>query len=717
MDSLSFDPLAMAPALPGEAPLAMPVQSLRSPPPVPADRRRVPTSPHGVRLRRIAVIGGALALTVFAAYQMYLVLNAGGLTTPETAIIALFVALVGWIALSFTSALAGFVSLVAGGGWGLGIESAGPLPSVGQRTAILMPIYNEAPARVMSGLQAIDEALQATPAAAQFDIFILSDTTDPDVWIEEEAAFLTLRGQTGGQDRIFYRRRPANTARKAGNIAEWVQRFGAAYPHMLILDADSVMTANAIVRLAAAMERHPTVGLIQTLPVVVNARTLFARLQQFAGRIYGPLIAHGIAWWHGAEGNYWGHNAIIRTRAFADYAGLPELRGRKPLGGHILSHDFVEAALLRRAGWAVHMVPALPGGYEESPPSVPDLAIRDRRWCQGNLQHMAVLPARGLHLVSRMHLLLGIGSYLTAPLWLLFLLTGILIPVQAHFIPPDYFPHGRSLFPVWPVVDPVRSMWLFIGTTAVLLAPKLLGLIALLLNGPERREFGGATRIVAGVLIETLVTGLLAPVMMVTQSVTVLQTLAGHDSGWNAQRRDDGSIPLAALARRYWPHTAFGALLAAASYVVSPLLSLWMSPVLLGLLLAVPLTALTGAVAPGAVLRRAGLLATPEERHEPEVLARARALMADHRGDPTHAIRHLLADRALLAAHRAMLPPPRRPRLDPLDPALLLALAKIDEALSLDGAIASLSRRETASVLLNDQGLARLADLADAPAR
>jgi membrane glycosyltransferase len=262
------------------------------------------------------------------------------------------------------------------------------------------------------------------------------------------------------------------------------------------------------------------------------------------------------------------------------------------------------------------------------------------------------------------------------------------------------------------VIDPVRSMWLFIGTTAVLLAPKFLGLVALLMNGAERRACGGAVRVVVGVLLETLVTGLLAPVMMVTQSATVVQTLLGHDSGWNAQRRDDGSIPLSVLVRRYWPHTAFGALLAAASYSVSPLLTLWMSPVLLGLLLAVPLTAITGAVGPGNALRRVGLLATPEERHEPDVLARARALMADHRDDPTNAIRHLLADRPLLAAHRAMLPPPRRPRLDPLDPALLVALAKIDEALSLDGAIASLSRRETAAVLLSDAGLARLAELA-----
>ena len=236
-----------------------------------------------------------------------------------------------------------------------------------------------------------------------FDLFILGDTTDPDIWVAEEAAYLALLERTAGNGRIFYRRRPRNAARKAGNISEWVCRFGAAYPQFLILDADSVMTGDALVHLVNAMVRHADVGLIQTLPIIAGGKTLFARIQQFAGRIYGPLIAHGIVWWHGAEGNYWSHNALIRPRAFAEAAGLPELAGRKPFGGIILSHDVVEAALLRRSGWAVHMVPALSGSFEGCPPSLTDLAIRNRRWCQGNLQQIAVLPARGLHWISRLH--------------------------------------------------------------------------------------------------------------------------------------------------------------------------------------------------------------------------------------------------------------------------------------------------------------------------
>ncbi len=356
-----------------------------------------------------------------------------------------------------------------------------------------MPTYNEQPARVMAGLQAIDELLREVGANDAFDVFILSDTTDPEIWIAEEAGFLVLRERTGGERRIFYRRRANNTARKSGNIAEWVRRFGAAYPQFLILDADSLMTGETLVRLVGAMERHTDVGLIQTLPIITGATTLFARMQQFAGRVYGPLIAHGIAWWHGAEGNYWGHNALIRTHAFAGQAGLPELHGRKPFGGPIMSHDFVEAALMRRGGWAVHMVPGVRGSYEEVPPTLTDLAVRDRRWCQGNLQHAAVLPTRGLYAISRLHLLTGIGSYITAPLWLLFILTGILIAVQARFVQPNYFPAGKSLFPQWPVIDPVRAMWMFVGTMGLLLVPKLLGCIAILLRGHERRGFGGAT--------------------------------------------------------------------------------------------------------------------------------------------------------------------------------------------------------------------------------
>ncbi len=700
-------------ALPEEAPLAMPAQALHV-----AHRRarRPPSSPRGIGLRRLLVIGGAIALTGVGVWQMELVLAVNGLTPLAVFMLALFVALFAWIALSFTSAIAGFLSLIAGGGRRLGVGTGAP-PPLATRTALLMPCYNESPARVMAGLQAIWESLRDADGTDAFDIFVLSDTTDPDVWIAEEAAFLALRQRTGCA-RIFYRRRKHNTARKAGNIADWVTRWGGAYPQFLILDADSVMQAETLLRLVVAMETHPDVGLIQTLPIITGGTTLFARLQQFAGRVYGPLIAHGIAWWHGAEGNYWGHNALIRTRAFAEQAGLPELSGRKPFGGHILSHDFVEAALIRRGGWAIHMVPALAGSYEESPPSLTDLAVRDRRWCQGNLQHLGVLPGRGLHWVSRLHLLTGIGSYITAPLWLLFLIAGILIAVQARFVPPDYFPiAGKSLFPVWPVIDPVRAMWMFVGTMGLLLIPKLLGCLAVLLHGADRRGCGGGLRLLVSLVLETLIAGLLAPVVMLTQSVDVVAILAGRDSGWNPQRRDDGSMPLGETVRRYRRHTILGVVMGIAAWLVSPSLALWMSPVVLGLALAIPLATLTGRR--NGALARLGLLRIPEEVQPPAVLARATSLareLAGADGCVPSAPDRLLHDPALLAAHRAMLPPPRRRWIEPLDLPLLIGRAKLEEAPSLAAAWASMTREECAACLADGAALDLMIARAGSPA-
>ena len=684
----------------------MPVQSLGIAP----DRGGAPaTRPALLALRRLFVIGGAVLMTIGGGYEMYFVLNGNGPNTLGIIVLLLFLVLFAWIALAFTSSVGGFVSLLGRGGLGLGIARDGLLPELLTRTALLLPTYNESPSRVMAGLRAIYESLEATGRLSHFDLFILSDTTNPDVWLEEEEAFLALRAATGGAERIFYRRRAKNTERKAGNVGEWVRRWGAAYPQMITLDADSVMDGSTIVRIASAMEHHPGVGLIQTLPAIVNGSTLFARMQQFAGRIYGPLIAHGIAWWHGSEGNYWGHNAIIRTRAFAEQAGLPVLTGRRPVGGHILSHDFVEAALMRRGGWAIHMVPGLPGSYEESPHSLTDIAIRDRRWCQGNLQHAGVLPARGLHWVSRLHLLMGIGSYVTSPLWLVFLVCGILISLQSRFVKPEYFGGTKTLYPNWPEVDPVLAKWVFIGTMGVLLAPKLLAYVALLFNPEDRRGAGGGIRALLSLLIETLIGGLIAPVAMLIQTSGVVSILAGKDSGWNTQRRDDGRIPLGVIWSGYWRYMAFGLVLAGIAWAVSPALFAWMSPVLLGLALAVPLVSLTAGREAGLALRRMGLLRIPEEAVPPPVLARAVQLQAAGRDlGPGESLTRLLSDPVLMQAHRAMLPPARVPGRDPFDPLLALGLAKLDEATTLSAVLELLTPQERAAVLGNGAGLDRL---------
>ena len=540
--------------------------------------------------------------------------------------------------------------------------------------------------------RAIIESLETTSHGHLFDWFVLSDSTDPDIWVAEEKALLALR-QEVGMPRLFYRHRADNTARKAGNISEWITRFGGVYEFMIVLDADSLMSGQTVVRLVHAIETNPTAGLVQTLPMIVNARSLFSRVQQFAGRLYGPMIAAGVAWWHGSEGNYWGHNAIIRVKAFAEAAALPRLRGRKPFGGHILSHDFVEAALMRRAGWGIYMLPTLGGSYEEVPPSLLDFAARDRRWCQGNLQHLAVVPARGLHWVSRLHFMVGIGAYLTAPLWLLFLLLGMLISLQARFVRPEYFPKGFSLFPTWPAQDPVLAIWVFVATMALLLLPKLLSLVLLWTRRSSRRQFGGALRASAGVLAEVAISALMAPVMMIFQSIAVIEILAGRDAGWQTQRRDDGTVERRELYRKYGVPTLCGIAMVASAYAVSLPLLLWMSPVIAGLLFAVPIGALTAGPSSGK------LFATPEDLEPPSVLCRANQLSASAEMGIKPALEALREDAALLAFHLAQLPPPRAARPDTIDPHLAVGRARIDASDTFDQAAAHLSSREIFSVL------------------
>lgn len=692
-------------SLPPEAPLAMPVQVLGL-----AAERAFPgrrTEP-GLSARRGFVFGGAAALTGLAAFEMYNVLNVGGLTGLECVVLVLFVVLFAWISLAFTNALGGAVALLTKAA-PLGIAPTGPLPELSIRTAVLMPCCNEDPTRVIAGLEATWQSLHDTGRGDLFDVFILSDTTDADIWVAEEAAFLALRRRTGG--RFYYRRRLENTDRKAGNIADWVMRFGAGYEAMLILDADSVMAGDCIVRIAAALERHPEAGLIQTLPVIVGGRTLFAQLQQFAGRLYGPLIAQGLAWWHGPQSNYWGHNAIIRTRAFAGAAGLPHLKGRKPFGGHVLSHDFVEAALLVRAGWGVHMAPALSGSYEEGPPSLADLAARDRRWCQGNLQHAAVLPTRGLRAATRVHLLIGIGSYVSAPLWLLMLLAGLLTALQARFVLPDYFPSAFALFPVWPAQDPVRAAWVFGGTMTVLLLPKFIAFALMLRHGTLRRGFGGVGWAFLSMLTEIVISGLMAPVTMVSQSFAVASILLGRDGGWHPQQRDDGSLGWRPAFFHFLPHTLLGMGFAAATAAIALPLMAWMSPVILGLVAAVPLAVLSSRLRRGT--RSGGLLQTPEAQKPPPVLRHAMELRDSLAAtdEPREAVAHLAADAELLAFHRDALP--TRGRRPPGDfrPERLVAQAKIEDAGTRSEALTLLTPREKAAALADDSALERLLSL------
>ena len=605
--------------LPHPAPLPMPEQSLRH------GRLRVSrqrTSPAAIGWRRFYLLSLTILTTAYATWVMIMGILPQGITILDICLIVLFIFLFAWISLSFASALAGFFCIVFGAGGKLGIDPQKPLPQLQTRTALLMPTYHEDPRRLIAGLQAMFESLAETGRLAHFDFFILSDSRQHAIALAEEREYLDLCQRLHADKQIFFRRRHDNSGRKAGNVADWVRRFGAAYPQMIVLDADSVMTGDAIVRLVAAMEQHSDVGVIQSVPTVVGGRTLFARMQQFSNRVYGPIVSYGVAWWHGAESNYWGHNAVIRTKAFADHAGLPELRGLRPFGGHVLSHDFVEAALLRRGGWAVHMVPYLQGSYEEGPPTLTDLLIRDRRWCQGNLQHLKVFHAAGLHWVSRMHMLVGIGHYFTAPLWGMMMLVGIAIPelgsgstlVRKEVFSPMLYWHSRT---------DGQIFWIFIWSMAILLAPKAFGYLALLADRTGRQMCGGAQRMLISILCETVLSALMAPVVMYIQSRGVFEVLAGKDSGWDAQQRDVSVVSWRALRRRYAGLTCVGGFMGCLAYVVSPYFAAWMSPVIFGMVLSIPVVAVTSMGRIGDFCRRRGLFSIPEEVAPPAVLQRA----------------------------------------------------------------------------------------------
>ena len=686
---------APKPATPPESPLDMPTQSLRR---RGATYARVRANAQGgTWLARALIFGGALALTVYGATEMYKVVSVGGTTSLEWALLVLFVANFSWIALAFTSSLIGFLWMLFLAPKPLGVPDA-----LTALTAVVMPIYNESPERVFAAVEAMVEDVAATGLGASFEWFFLSDTTNPDVFVAEERAFLLIRERLGPSVPIFYRHRPQNTARKAGNIADFVTRWGGRYAHMVVLDADSLMLGHAIVNLAAAMEADPDAGIIQTLPLIINRNTLFARVQQFAARIYGPVIAAGLSTWMGRDGNYWGHNAIIRTKAFADHCGLPHLKGKPPFGGHVMSHDFVEAAFIRRAGYAVYMLPLLDGSYEESPPSLIDLAARDRRWCQGNLQHLRILPARGLHPASRQHFATGIFAYIASPLWMLQLLVGMVLVLQASYIRPEYFTNEFTLVPAFPRFDAERSLELFAVTMIVLLMPKVFGLLLSMIQTKTRRGSGGAIRLLFSALFEILMSALLAPVMMLIQTGHVVHFVFGFDTGWNPQRRDDGSIPFMAIVRRHRSHVLFGVLTLISGLLISPSLVAWMSPTIAGLILAIFLSWATGQLSIGLAFRRIGLLGTPEERFKPGIVTRAAEILDEVGGAPEEAANGLVAlhsDPRLLTAHELSLPKEKARKAGDISADWALAAAKLADARTLDEAIGWLKPKESMAIL------------------
>jgi membrane glycosyltransferase len=583
--------------------------------------------------RRVLFFSLTFITSLFLTGLMWDILRANGFTALEKTGLALFFILITWITGAFWTALIGFVIRLRGGRDKAVIRSDEVVGhTLTGRTAVVMPIYNEDTQRVFAGLDVIWSSLKDEPQQAMFDLFILSDTRKPEIGAAEEVAWQELVKRQDGQGRIFYRRREQNIGRKAGNIADFVRSWGGAYDYAVVLDADSIMTGNALVTLAGLMDKHPEAGILQALPMPAGRETLFARLIQFGAHLNSPMLASGLAYWQLGEGNYWGHNAILRLRQFAEFCDLPKLPGKPPLGGEILSHDFVEAAFMRRAGYQVWLVPDLGGSWEEVPSNVLDYAARDRRWAQGNLQHLGLLPVRGLHWLSRIHLITGVLSYATSPIWLIVLaLSSVIICMEAVQGIQYFEPGSYSLFPSWPESRATEIVALLSITLSILLMPKVLGATLAMVNSRLRRGFGGALRLVASVLVEQVFSTLQAPSMMIFHTTFVITTLAGKPVTWNAQDRGDRGITfLEALNRHKW-QILLGLAWGAAILLMAPRYIWWLMPILSGLILSVPLTMLTSRTSVGRWMRRRGLLLTPEETNTPAELAELEERMA---GEP-----------------------------------------------------------------------------------
>lgn len=574
---------------------------------------------------RLILLAALVVAGTFAAARLLRdAMAVDGLSLAETGILAVFSITFAWLGYGFWTALAGFAVQVRRRRAAHVLQPALLPPPADARTALLVPIFHEATDAVAARLEAIVRSLADTGQLALFDVFILSDSRDPDRIREEQAVWLRLRAAGLADGRIYYRNRRDNSGRKAGNIAEFCRRWGRRYPYFVVLDADSVMAGETLVHLVGLMEANPRAGLIQTLPRPVGGQTLFARILQFSASLCGPMFAAGFAHWFPGRSNYWGHNAIIRTSAFMTSAGLPVLPGAPPLGGEIMSHDFVEAALLQRAGWSVWLVPDLGGSYEELPPTLGDYVQRDRRWCQGNLQHLRVLVAKGLRPVSRFHLAMGVMAYVASLLWLLLLVLTTVEAIRSQLWSPPAMAHFSRMFPAWPVPDQGGLMVLAWLTVTMLLLPKLLALGLALGDATQRRAFGGGLRLARAAVAEVVFSVLLAPILMIQHSKAVLGILLGRGVGWGAQQRSGRTEGWRAALATYGELTLLAALWGLVIWLLAPGLLLWFSPVLAGLALAVPLAVLSSRSDLGLAARRRGWFLIPEEcRSPPELVALA----------------------------------------------------------------------------------------------
>ena len=542
------------------------------------------------------------ATLVLSSAAVLLALMAAALFSPAgvdgwgLVMLAMFALTLPWSTLGFWNALIGFLLMsFARDPEGLvaphlrSIRGDEPIRS---STAIAVCIRNEDPARLERNLGWMLERLEASGEAQWLHVYLLSDSNRPDILEAEQAIAASLSSRFEGRLALTWRQRVGGEGFKAGNLRDFLDRWGERHEYMIVLDADSVMTPAAMLRLIRLMQANPRIGILQTLVTALPSDSAFARVFQFGMRLGMRSWTLGAAWWQADCGPYWGHNAIIRIKPFSEHCRLPVLRGRPPLGGHVLSHDQLEAVLMRRAGFEVRVLPEEGGSWEENPPHLIEFIRRDLRWCQGNMQYFRFLGLPNLKPVSRWQLWIAIAMYLSGPGWMGFMLFSLIRqgPMDAQL------------------------GWSLLGISLVMnFAPKLATLADVLLRRRLREAFGGAPAIIVGAIAETVFTMLIVPVCALSVTLFVLGLPFGRQVGWTAQQRDTDGVPLGFAIRRLWPHTLAGIAFGIGLALIAPG-ALWLAaPVYLGLGAAILITLFSGSPSVGALARRVGLCRVPEE--------------------------------------------------------------------------------------------------------
>ena len=484
-------------------------------------------------------------------------------------------------------------------------EAGDQLVPLQSRTAITMTLRNEDPARAFARLHVIHESLETTGEAGQFAFFVLSDSDNSDIVAREQALFTAWKGVVTRPDALNYRRRLQNTGYKAGNIIDFCTRWGHEYAYMLTLDADSVMDGATIVGMVRILQAYPKLGILQSLVVGAPARSPFARLFQFGMRAGMRAYTMGQAWWTADCGPYWGHNAMVRIAAFSEHCHLPELSGKPPFGGMILSHDQVEATFMRRGGFEVRVMPIESGSYEDNPPHVLEFLRRDARWCQGNLQYLKLLTTEGLLPVSRFQLIWAILMFAGLPA---FVLIQPLIVAKAI-----QWQYETDLI-LWPLV---LLYGIFVFSS---LMPKLVGYLDVYLDREKAQSYGGAGLFTLGAVSELAFSLVLGAVTVFSTSLFMVGLVLRRGMKWTAQARDAGRISLWDAVFRFAPHTLFGVVLYVYAWSASPLLVVLSLPLTLGFVLSIPFAILTASPEWGSKLKAKGLAAIPEDVSPPAIL-------------------------------------------------------------------------------------------------